>query len=338
MRVVAFGEKEVISVVLNSRMLASGAVLLLTASTCAGDESTVTPVSVVFVPSGDAQSAPHGRGNVYAPEVLLENGRYRMWFGGQGRDGHDRIQLAESQDGRAWRQLGVVLEDPTANHVNDPSVVKRGDSYFMYYSRAGTDIHDEIALATSSDGIHWSQRGVVLRPAAPGNWDSLLVGRPSVLFEGDRFRMWYDGRKDLPAGAPARGAPVAEVSTRAVGYAESRDGIHWSRPQTSPVFGENAGGVHVVRIGDGYVMVYESSVGTRFAASADGLRWKPKGVLAPRSGGDDDRHGHVTPFLLLGPNDAASLFVGGARNGRWDENIILRIDLNKSQVDLLHNR
>ncbi len=326
------------AVVLNSRMLPIGAVLLLTAYAHAGDESTATPVSVVFTPSGDAQSAPHGKGNVYAPEILIENGHFRMWFGGQGRDGHDRIQLAESQDGRSWQQLGVVLEDPTANHVNDPSVVKRGDTYFMYYSRAGTEVHDEIALATSGDGIHWSQRGVVLRPSAPGNWDSLLVGRPSVLVEGERFRMWYDGRKDLPAGAPASGAPVAEVSTRAVGYAESRDGIHWSRPQTSPVFGENAGGVHVVRIGQGYAMVYESSEGTRCATSTDGLVWKPKGVLAPRSGGDEDRFGHVTPFLLVGSNDAVSLFVGGARNGRWDENIILRIDLNKAQGDSLREQ
>src|SRR5688500_2809254 len=49
---------------------------------------------------GEAEeAAPHGRGNVYAPDVLVEGGVYRMWYGAQGRDGHDRILYAESRDG-----------------------------------------------------------------------------------------------------------------------------------------------------------------------------------------------------------------------------------------------
>ena len=171
-------------------------------------------ITIVIAPAGDSQSAPHGKGNVYAPDILVDNGLYRMWFGGQGKDGHDRIQLAESPDGRSWHERGIVFEDRAANHVNDPSVVKRGDSYFRYYTRAATDIRDDIALATSNDGIHWTKQGVVLQPSPSGNWDSLLVGRPSVLVEGDRFRMWYDGRKDLPPGVRAEGVPTSVSSTR----------------------------------------------------------------------------------------------------------------------------
>ena len=59
----------------------------------------------------DSELAPHGEGNVYAPEVLVEGGVYRMWYGGQGRDGHDRIHLAESRDGIAWDRKGVVLDN-----------------------------------------------------------------------------------------------------------------------------------------------------------------------------------------------------------------------------------
>ena len=50
-----------------------------------------------------------------------------MWYGGQGRDGHDRIHLAESDDGVNWVRRGVVLDNGEANHVNDPSVVKVGN-------------------------------------------------------------------------------------------------------------------------------------------------------------------------------------------------------------------
>jgi len=123
---------------------------------------------VVLEPSGDQQSAPHGKGNIYAPEVIRENSTYRMWFGGQGRDGHDRIQLAESRDGLTWESRGVVLDNKDANHVNDPSVVKVGRTYFMYFTRAGTDIRDDIALATSEDGVTWADKGFVFRPSTDG--------------------------------------------------------------------------------------------------------------------------------------------------------------------------
>ncbi|MHC5541019.1 hypothetical protein ACYOEI_22585, partial [Singulisphaera rosea] len=156
--------------------------------------------------------APHGEGNIYAPDVLLDGGVYRMWYGGQGRDGHDRIHLAESADGEHWTRRGVVLDRGAANHVNDPSVVKVGAKYFMYYTLAAADVVDEIALATSQDGIVWEPEGVVLKPGKSGEWDALIVGRPSVLFDGPIFSMWYDGRKDLPAGAPAKGVPTSPTS------------------------------------------------------------------------------------------------------------------------------
>jgi hypothetical protein len=147
-----------------------------------------------------------------------------MWYGGQGKDGHDRIHFAESHDGLTWEKRGVVLEDKDANHVNDPSVVRVGNEWWMYYTRAATDILDEIALAVSHDGVVWEKRGIVLHPGAPGTWDALLVGRPSVLKESGRFKIWYDGRADLPPDAPATGVPKSPTSRRSVGYAESAVG------------------------------------------------------------------------------------------------------------------
>ncbi len=297
------------------------------------DDDPAGTLRIVLAPSGDRQSAPHGEGNVYAPEILVESGVYRMWFGGQGKDGHDRIQLAESNDGSHWDGQGVVLEDEGANHVNDPSVVRVGDTYWMYYSRAGSDIRDVIAVATSRDGVAWSQQGVALGPGPEGSWDALLVGRPSVLVEGGVFRMWYDGRKDLPRGSPAEGVPKSDRSVRSVGYAESRDGRTWARPRHEPVFGEDAGGIHVCRVGDHYVMVFESRAGTRMAVSADGLEWKSRGLLAGRSGGGADRFGQVTPFLRYDPRGpSADLFVGAAGAASWDRNAIARIRLSDEQL------
>ena len=141
----------------------------------------------------------------------------------------------------------------------------------MYYTRAARGIIDEIALATSTDGVRWEPKGVVLRPGKPviGQFP-LLVGRPSVIHEAGLFKLWYDGRKDLHPGALAEGAPTSTDSHRYVGYATSRDGIRWNKHPGNPVFANDAGGVDVKPLGGGYVMAYESHEGTRLAVSTDG--------------------------------------------------------------------
>ncbi|HEU5115673.1 MAG TPA: hypothetical protein VFT74_03275, partial [Isosphaeraceae bacterium] len=138
--------------------------------------SSDKPPHMNVILRGETQTelAPHGEGNVYAPEVLFDSGVYRMWYGGQGQDGHDRIHLAESRDGKTWTRRGVVLDRGEANHVNDPSVVKVDGTYYLYYTRAAADVLDEIALATSKDGIAWQPQGIVIEPGEKDNWDGLL--------------------------------------------------------------------------------------------------------------------------------------------------------------------
>jgi hypothetical protein len=285
---------------------------------------------------GKTEVAPHGEGNVYAPEVLVEGGLNRMWYGGQGRDGHDRIHLAESKDGKTWVRRGVVLDNGEANHVNDPSVVKVDGVYFMYYTLAVGSVVDEIALASSKDGISWEKRGVVLKPGRVGEWDSLLVGRPSVLHEGSLFKIWFDGRKDLPQGAPAQEVPKSPTSSRSVGFATSKDGFHWTKHQSNPVLSNDAGGVDVERFGDGYVIVYESHEGTKAATSGDGITWKDRGIWVPRSGGEIDRHGHVTPMLLSEAKGRPwKLYFGAARAVSWDRNSIAEIAIPHEQIEKL---
>jgi hypothetical protein len=281
----------------------------------------------------DTELAPHGQGNVYAPDVLREGDRYRMWYGAQGRDGHDRIHYAESRDGAAWVRRGVVLADSGANHVNDPSVVKVDGIYYMYYTWAGRDVVDRIDVAVSADGMAWERKGVALAAGPPGAWDALSVGRPAVIHEGGLFRLWYDGRKDFPPGTPVKGVPKSAASHRGVGYATSRDGLHFTRQTAAPVFGNDAGGVDVKRIGGRLVMACESRDGTRFATSNDGLAWTDQGLLVAKSGTDIDAFGHVTPNLLVDADGQADwLYVGGARAATWDRNVIARFRIPPSRI------
>ncbi len=287
---------------------------------------------LLFRPEAESQLAPHGRGNVYAPEIVRSGNTMRMWYGGQGKDGHDRIHLAVSSDGLKWEQRGVVLEDPAANHCNDPSVIEVNGLLFMFYTRAGSGVTDAVAVATSTDGVQWRRRGTALAPGNPGAWDSYSVGRPSVLFTNGLFRMWYDGRKDLPEGAPDPNAPKSGTSQRHIGYATSRDGFHWERSGSEPVYDHDAGGIHVLVLGGHLAMLSESRRGTEAAVSRDGIHWQSAGLLAERTANPTERHGHVTPFLLPDADGSgAALFYGAAAEPSWDVNAICMRRLTDAQ-------
>ena len=72
-------------------------------------------------------------------------------------------------------------------------------------------LHYEVAIrhAKSQDGIHWEADPAPCLTAASD--DEYGVGRPSVLVDGGRYRMWYSIRS---FSRPYR-----------IGYAESTDGL-----------------------------------------------------------------------------------------------------------------
>ena len=67
--------------------------------------------------------------------------------------------------------------------------------------------------ARSADGVVWSADGDAL--LAPNLPDEYALGRPSVVRDGDLYRMWYSIRSH---SRPYR-----------IGYAESADGLAWTR-------------------------------------------------------------------------------------------------------------
>jgi hypothetical protein len=81
-----------------------------------------------------------------------------------------------------------------------------------------------IKYAESVDGRHWKREGTVsIDYASP---DEYAFGRPCVVRDGDRYRMWYSYRGDRYR----------------IGYAESRDGIAWTRMDATNVLSASADG------------------------------------------------------------------------------------------------
>jgi hypothetical protein len=151
--------------------------------------------------------------------------------------------------------------------------------YMLWYDGTPNDLHTQIGLATSPDGIHWERDpgNPILRTGPPGSWDSSLLICQDVLFD-DRdgfYKMWYVG-----------GKADANEAVFGIGYAASPDGARWQKYAGNPVLtvteeweGTVIEGHSVRKIGSTFFMWYAglalgsdvSYIG--LAISRDGIHW-----------------------------------------------------------------
>ncbi|MBW4720988.1 beta-xylosidase [Saccharothrix obliqua] len=155
----------------------------------------------------------------YGPAVLAEGGRIRMWWCSQLRYADppgDDLLYAESAtpDGPFTAPDGssgqAVLSGNVGGfdgmHVCDPSVLKVGDTYYLYYTgAAGEHAHgNAIGVATSKDGVHWT-REAGGRPIVSPSYDTTRentygAGQPSVLFADGWFYLLFTDTTGRAAG------------------------------------------------------------------------------------------------------------------------------------------
>jgi predicted GH43/DUF377 family glycosyl hydrolase len=259
------------------------------------------------------------RGNIYAPDIIYDDGLYQMWYGGQSDDGHDSILYATSTDGKNWTKFGTVIPTGTNNHVNDPSVVKVNGIYYMYYSVAPVREMDEVWGATSVNGINWTIMGPMILPDTDAErWDSLKVGRPSVLYQDGLFKMWFDGSQRNATDA----TQVRSGTGRHVGYATSSNGYNWTKWANNPIV-LNSGAIDVEFFDGKYVMVEESGDGILYRIGLNETNFDPTPQwLFKKMGTSYDAYGHVTPFILIIDGKWVATYTGAATVRTWDQNRI----------------
>jgi hypothetical protein len=155
------------------------------------------------------------------------------------------------------------------------------------------DTHWRPGLAKSTDGVNFTRvpgtetGGAILDLGASGQFDSFLAYRPFVLKDGATFRMWYNGSTkpfNCPTGTLA--------NDRRIGYAESTDGVHWTKHYDGPGPGgsvlplgaagefdaQQVGYVWVIKDGAQYKMFYSANDVLNFwrvglAVSSDARTW-----------------------------------------------------------------
>jgi predicted GH43/DUF377 family glycosyl hydrolase len=156
--------------------------------------------------------------------VLKEGKTFRMWFSWRPRKS---IALTESRDGTHWSAPQIVL-GPNPNtdweaDINRPGVVKRADGYHLWYTGQARE-RSWIGYATSKDGRTWTRQSEQPVLTADQPREKAAVMCPDVLWDARRhvFRMWYSGGE--------------QYEPDAIGYAESPDGIRWTKRADNPIF------------------------------------------------------------------------------------------------------
>jgi predicted GH43/DUF377 family glycosyl hydrolase len=240
--------------------------------------------------------------------VLKEGNTYKMWYTGGGFNYptdtlmRSRICYATSTDGVTWDKY-------VANPVLDISYSGGWDSlgvetvsilidsaapsterYKMWYAgQTFNDYRYEIGYAYSPDGLSWTKYPApVLQVGAGSEWDNGFLEGPSVIKEGNSYKMWYCGYDVTVDGSGTDGRAN-------IGYATSTDGILWTKYVNNPVIVTGVASwdsiyvqdPHVIKEGNEYRMwygggqndtYYDQQVG--YATSSDGINWS-KSPLNP---------------------------------------------------------
>lgn len=140
---------------------------------------------------------------VSSPFVLIDDGRWRMWYVSGTRwaeaDGTLRsyyhVKYAESADGLAWTRDGRVCIDnaPGEPNIARPFVRRRREGYEMWYSfdrGAGY----RIGYAESVDGYVWTRRDELAGiDVSETGWDSAMIAYPYAFRHGTTDFLLYSG-------------------------------------------------------------------------------------------------------------------------------------------------
>jgi hypothetical protein len=138
-------------------------------------------------------------------------------------------------DGATFKRLSpspILERDPVDHYLTaSPFVLVEGARWRMWYvsatgwsARGGEAVHRyHVRYAESEDGISWRRDGRVCIDFA--DEEETAMGRPFVLRESGRYRMWF----------------AARGKTYRLAYAESTNGLDWQRDDQALLSPSDAG-------------------------------------------------------------------------------------------------
>lgn len=261
---------------------------------------TSRPDPLTFLPEPILRSAAGENRFLDAGAVFFHDGKYHMFYN-HTLDWPQAIEVgyAVSEDGREWQMAAdepvlVTGAAPRWDNLFPYSGLVEPDGRWVLYMQAYRDgtTNSVVARATAPGPLGpWEVSAEPVLDRGPsGAWDAYKITTPAVLRTADGYLMIYAGYGNYGNSA-------------AIGLATSPDGVTWTKyddPATDekpyaasdPIL--TAGGAaweqnqldyaSVVRDGDGFLLLYRSTLGFSpsttqlgLARSGDGRDWQRLG-------------------------------------------------------------
>ena len=210
-------------------------------------------------------------GSVNEPWVIQDGGQYKMWYSGQTYTGTFpsnytiltwSIGYATSPDGIHWVKYPanpIFTPGPSGSwddyETHRPIILTIGSSYVMYYHGVNHQGVSQTGIATSTDGISWTRKGM-MPPIPKGKWDAGYASTQlsSVTVAPDGYLLAYYGWENQ------------QTTHSQIGFASSTDGTSSTPYPNNPVIAPeisgiafDSGGVEypmVITVGDNYYVYY----------------------------------------------------------------------------------
>ncbi len=292
---------------------------------------------------------PWMKSHALMPTPLLLADRFRVYITVRAQDGMSRITYVDLDRKDPRKILYVhaepLLEPGPVGTFDDSGTVgtfalQHEGKIYLYYNgynvRVKVPWSNAVGLAVSTDG------GETFKKAFPGpvldrtQQEPYFAITPWILKEDGLLRCWYtSGTGWIPQGSKPP-EPLYVIK-----YAESRDGVHFARPNHTcipPLDAEeaNARGA-VIRQGDTYKMwfIFRGSRDFRdgkdayrigYAESADGFTWKRDDAAAgikPGAPGEWDEKMEAYPAVIEA-DDRLFMFYNGNNFGAEGFGIAVR--------------
>ena len=219
--------------------------------------------------------------NVSTPNIIYDNGIYKLWYDGNSGVGTSGFGYATSPDGIIWSRFSnnsIFLKDNSDTseyEIASPKVIKYENEYRMWYlstsslTSSGSEVF-RIKYATSPNGIDsWTRYGYVFRRSG-ATWEAEGVIPCSIIYKDGEFKLWYGARDSS--------------GWWRIGYARSTNGTEWTRnvnPVLEPTLlsdgnNVNAGSVFFNEISQKYEMYFHAGTSPIYiwhAVSENGEDW-----------------------------------------------------------------
>lgn len=134
------------------------------------------------------------------------------------------------------------------------SMVTISGTIYTYYIRSNSSGKLGVGLATSSDGISFTDQGLVLDVGGPGDWDGTMASFPGIWYDSGTFYLVYEG-----SGSSTNGD---------IGLATSTNGTTFTKQgrilthNTSGFESTNIGTPSLYKVGSTWYLYYHGFDGT----------------------------------------------------------------------------